>query len=78
MPRVKPKHNLKRMLIPYSKLKLIYPEMKPIQFPVYEVRRWGELLNRGLSRRKSMSEKTVSDEKKEKVRHLMEQLDIKQ
>ncbi|MCD8107268.1 MAG: nucleotidyltransferase family protein [Oscillospiraceae bacterium] len=72
------RHNLKRMLLPYSKLKLIYPEMKPIQFPIYEVRRWGELLNRGLNRRKSMSEKSVSDEKKEKVRQLMERLDIKQ
>lgn len=69
-------HNLKRMLIPYSKLKLIYPEMKGYQFPVYEVKQWGELLNRGLNKRKVMSRKAVSDEKKEKVQLLMRQLEI--
>lgn len=69
-------YNIKRMLLPYSKLKLVYPEMKGYQFPIYEVKRWGELLNRGLSRRKKMPEKVVSDEKREKVQLLMKQLEI--
>ncbi|MCD8107331.1 MAG: nucleotidyltransferase family protein [Oscillospiraceae bacterium] len=70
-------YNLRRMLLPYEKLKLIYPEMKPIQFPVYEIKRWVKLLDRGLSRRRSMSKKSISDEKKEKVQQLMEQLEIR-
>ncbi len=69
-------YSLKRMLLPYSKLKLIYPEMKGYQFSAYEVKRWGELLNRGLSRRKEMSEKRISDEKRKKVQLLMQQLEI--
>ncbi|MCD7750777.1 MAG: nucleotidyltransferase family protein [Lachnospiraceae bacterium] len=70
------RYNLNRMILPYSKLKLIYPAMKPAEFPVCEIKRWGELLNKGLSRRKEMSKKAVPDEKKEKVRRLMQQLDI--
>lgn len=69
-------YNLKRMLLPYSKLKLINPEMKGYQFPFYEVKRWGELLNRGMSRRREMSGKSVSAEKREKIQMLMQHLEI--
>lgn len=72
------RYNLNRMLLPYDKLAILYPEMRSWQFPIYEVKRWGELLKKGANHRVMLAQESgeLSEAKKESVKELFCELGI--
>lgn len=72
---------LSRIFLPYSQLKIIYPNLKkhPILFPFYQVKRWFNLLNkerRAQATRELESTINMDDEKSQSVAKLLKDLEL--
>lgn len=78
----KMKYVLKRIFLPYSKLKRFYPRLErhPFLFPIYQVVRWLDFLFRK-NKKRAFSElkwnNRLNVEKKERLHLMMEQLKLK-